>query len=187
MDEQNLTEQIATIERLFKLKGRFERFARLNIHDAAAQDIVMESYAYVWERRGEIDLSGNIEAYMYNVIKHKSLDLLDRRLTRQVAENQLKSDARWQLEMDMATLRAFEPGWLYDGEIRRKVREALDRLPAKTRRIFIASRVEGRTYAQIAAVEGVGVKSVEFHIGKALRQLRVELGDYFVLLLILLV
>ena len=51
-------------------------------------------------------------------------------------------------------------------------------MPEKTRRIFIMSRYEGKSYLTIAQETGLSVKSVEFHISKALTMLRKELKDY---------
>ena len=53
----------------------------------------------------------------------------------------------------------------------------------KTRRIFIMSRYENKTYPEIAAHFSLSVKSVKFHISKALRILKVQLKDYMTILL----
>ncbi len=178
---------IEIIERLFSKRRQFERFAMLYIHNAhLVQDIVSESYAYIWEHRDSIDLDGNVEAYMFNVVKHRCLDHLSHELVRRNAEERMLDDARWQLEMDIATLKAFDPLWLYDSDVRACIKMALDRLPSKTRRIFLLSRIEHKTYREIAEIEGLSVKSVEFHVSKALKTLRSDLGDYYIVLLLLL-
>ena len=41
-------------------------------------------------------------------------------------------------------------------------------LPEKTRAIFILNREKGLTYPEIASSMGVSVKTVEYHISKAL-------------------
>ena len=159
----------------------------LYIHNAnLVQDIVAESFAYLWEHRGSIDFEGNMEAYMFNVVKHRCLDHLTHELVRRNAEEQMLDDARWELEMNIATLRAFDPMWLYDNDVRACVRQALGKLAEKTRRIFLMSRIEQRTYREIAIIEQLSVKSVEFHISKALKSLRSELGEYYTVLLLLL-
>ena len=159
----------------------------LYIHNAhLVQDIVSESYTYIWEHRDSIDLDGNVEAYMFNVVKHRCLDHLSHELVRRNAEERMLDDARWQLEMDIATLKAFDPLWLYDSDVRACIKMALDRLPSKTRRIFLLSRIEHKTYREIAEIEGLSVKSVEFHVSKALKTLRSDLGDYYIVLLLLL-
>lgn len=178
---------IEVFERLFLSRKRFERFALLYVPDASeVQDILMESYAYMWEHRSELDLSGNLEAYMFNVVKHKCLDWLSHLNVRRNAESRMADDAQWELDMSIATLRAFDPAWLYDTDIRERISKSLASLPDSTRRIFMMSRVENLTYREIADATGLSVKSVEFHISKALRTLRGDLGDYFIVLLILL-
>jgi RNA polymerase sigma-70 factor (ECF subfamily) len=48
-----------------------------------------------------------------------------------------------------------------------RVREALSRLPERTRDAFLMHRVSGMSYAQIAAHFGVSVSAIEKHIAKA--------------------
>ena len=61
--------------------------------------------------------------------------------------------------------------------------EALAMMSDKTRRIFIMSRYENKTYPEIAAYFSLSVKSVEFHISKALKILKVKLKDYMTIVL----
>ena len=56
--------------------------------------------------------------------------------------------------------------------------EALDKLPENTRLIFEKNRFEGKKYTEIAEEQQISVKTVEAHISKALKILRVELKDY---------
>lgn len=63
------------IVKLFEAHHRFERFAMLYIRNRQqAQDIVMESFAYVWEHREELDSSRYIETYMLGIVKGKCID-----------------------------------------------------------------------------------------------------------------
>lgn len=146
----------------------------------------MECYAYVWEHRDNIDLTDNVEAYMLTMIKHRCLDYLQRQIHRNGVHDIIATDARWELEMSIATLRAFEPSWLFDQEVKDRVKAALEALPERTRRIFIMSRNDGLSYREIADLTGVSIKTVEAHISRALRALRADLGDYFGVMLLLL-
>lgn len=82
------------------------------------------------------------------------------------------------LRTRISTLEACNPEELFSEEARRLVNETLDRLPEKTRTIFIRSRFDGKSYKEIAAEMGVTVKSVEFEVSKAMKILRVVLKDY---------
>ena len=71
------------------------------------------------------------------------------------------------LRTRISTLEACNPEELFSEEARRLVNETLDRLPEKTRAIFIRSRFDGKSYKEIAAEMDVTVKSVEFEVSKA--------------------
>ena len=57
------------------------------------------------------------------------------------------------------------------------VERTLALLPEKYRRTFEMSRVEGKTYSEIAATQGIAVSTVEKHIIRALKFLRENLPE----------
>ena len=65
------------------------------------------------------------------------------------------------------------------GEVVRMVREALDRLKVEYREVLILRQFEGLSYAEIAAITGNSISSVESRLFKARRALTRELEPYF--------
>ncbi|MET0254801.1 MAG: sigma-70 family RNA polymerase sigma factor [Luteibacter sp.] len=59
-----------------------------------------------------------------------------------------------------------------------EVQKALLRLPARCRDIYLLNRIEGMSYAEVAAHCGISVKAVEKHISKALGILRKQLRHH---------
>jgi RNA polymerase sigma factor (sigma-70 family) len=55
-----------------------------------------------------------------------------------------------------------------DPEFLKRVEEAMLSLPRKTREIFIAHRVHGLSYQQIAHITGLSVRGVQRHMARAL-------------------
>ena len=55
----------------------------------------------------------------------------------------------------------------------------------QTRTIFQMSRLGEKTNVEIANELGVNIKTVEYHITKALKVLRINLKDYLILLFLL--
>jgi RNA polymerase sigma-70 factor (ECF subfamily) len=53
----------------------------------------------------------------------------------------------------------------------------VDRLPEKTRRVFLMSRAEHRTYREISEEIGTTVANVEYHMARALKALRESLAN----------
>lgn len=75
---------------------------------------------------------------------------------------------------------------LLGNEILDIFRAELDKMPARTREIFLASRVEHLTYAEIAERFGISVRRVTSEIQSALQLLRRALKDFLPLCLLFL-
>jgi RNA polymerase sigma-70 factor (ECF subfamily) len=77
-------------------------------------------------------------------------------------------------------------GKIIGKELESKFREALNELPEQCRTVFQLSRFEDMKYREIADKLDISIKTVENHMGKALKVLRTKLIDFLPLLLILL-
>src|SRR5690606_23072745 len=63
-------------------------------------------------------------------------------------------------------------------ELGKHISDAIDKLPEQCRHVFRLNRFEYLSYAEIAAQLSISVKTVESHMGKALKMLREHLKDY---------
>ncbi|WP_286742427.1 sigma-70 family RNA polymerase sigma factor, partial [Roseivirga sp. UBA1976] len=70
-----------------------------------------------------------------------------------------------------------------DFELQKRIDDALESLPPQCQRVFRMSREEGLKYHEIAEELGISKKTVEVHMGKALRILRDSLSDYLMFFL----
>jgi RNA polymerase sigma-70 factor (ECF subfamily) len=67
-------------------------------------------------------------------------------------------------------------------ELATQIQDQVELLPEKTKRIFMLNRESGLTYHEIARSLGISLKTVEYHIFKALHLL----GKYILSLLVVL-
>lgn len=168
-------------------KSRFIYFAFTFIGDQmAAEDIVLESLMNYWENRWKLTPDSNIRAYILTTIKNKCLNYLQHQRTREEAESYIQASDAWELNLHISTLEAINPVKMFSDEIQQIVDEALTTLPEQTRIIFMKSRYDNLSHKEIAEQMGVSTKSIEFHITKALKVLRVALKDYYPAFLFLL-
>ena len=75
---------------------------------------------------------------------------------------------------------------LFENDIAAILERELARMPARTSSVFHASRVEGKTYKEIAEAQGIPVRTVTREIQTALTLLRKSLKDYLPAVLTLL-
>jgi RNA polymerase sigma-70 factor (ECF subfamily) len=175
------TSDLKIMNRLFEeYQGRFVRFANTYVRDlAVAEDFTLEAFMYYWENRRSLTPQSNIPAYILTIIKHKCLNYLEHLQVRDDVAEKLKNHAEWERNTRISTLQACDPKELFATEVRDMARKTLAGMPKQTQQIFILSRYRNKSNKEIADTFGLSVKSVEFHISKALKILRRELKDYF--------
>ena len=177
---------LKAFNRLFgEYQQRFIRFAGTYVSDAAtAADIVMESFMAAWEKRDMLSASA-FPPYALTIVKNKCLNHLRSQGVRLRAAEDIHSHGARMLRTRISTLEACNPDEIFSKEVTLIIRQTLSSLPEQTRHIFMLSRFENRSNKEIAEAVGLSVKSVEYHIGKALKVLRVSLKDYLPLFYLL--
>jgi RNA polymerase sigma-70 factor (ECF subfamily) len=165
---------------------RFVRFAYAYVRDlTVAEDITADAFAHYWEKFDSLTPDTFAPAYISGVIRNKSLTYLKHEQVRKAVEEKLKNHIEWELRMRTEMLEACNPEELLTAEIQTIVDRTLASLPEQTRRIFMMSRYQSLSYKEIAEQSDMTVKGVEFHVSKALKQLRMNLKDYLFVFLCL--
>lgn len=82
------------------------------------------------------------------------------------------------MSLRTASLEECDPNDIFVQDVQRIIDETLLSLSPLTRRIFEMSRYKHLSNAEIAEETSLTVKSVEYHITKALKALRISLKDY---------
>lgn len=152
---------------------------------AAAEDIYMEAIIQYWEKRKELPADTNIPGYLLTSVKNKALNHLRHLTIRTDAEDQLYDHRQRELNFRISSLESCDPSELFTIEVKEIIRKTLDELPEQTRTIFFKSRYENMTNREIAAELDLSIKTIEFHISKALKLFRSRLKDYLPLLMVL--
>lgn len=144
------------------------------IHDMEkAEDVVMDVFEKAWNERERLDSNGNVRAYIYTMVKNRSLEML-------------RNEARIvRLTSEFSGLNTPEGEELMEeGEIEKlllldQIYVSIRQLPPKCAQVFTLAKINGLPYAQIAKEMNVSVKTVENQMGKALRLLRGILANKF--------
>lgn len=158
---------------------KFIRFANSYVRNmAVAEDYTIISFMKYWERKSSLPSDLNAPAYILTAVKNKCLNYLQHQQTGVKVSESIFNHAQWELSTRIATLQACEPDDLFKTEIKENVLKTLKKMPDTTRKIFIMSRYYNKSYKQIAEDFAMTTKGVEFHISKAMSELRLSLKDY---------
>ncbi len=129
-------------------------------NEEKAYDAVQEAFVKLWENCAKVPPS-KAKAFVYKVARNLYLNVLK-------AEK-----VRLRYAAHASAPRPEAPDFvLEEKQFRDALETALAALPAKQRTTFLLNRIDGKKYAEIAAMEGVSVKAIEKRVHLALKALR---------------
>jgi len=163
----------AAFERIFRTYyGRLVSFAFTKVESLAlAEELVQEVFLQIWARREQWVVERSLAAYLFRAVRNRVLNA--RRSLR--LEKSYATEAACEIEIETAERSDDQLG---DAEIGAALAHALAMLPQRPRQVFLLSRRQGLSYAEIGDVLGIAVKTVEMHMGRALAQLRISLQEW---------
>lgn len=143
-----------------------------------AEEIVQTTFITLWEKKNLIDIHTSLKSYLYQAVRNQCL-------------NKIKHDHVKQTHFEYITYQnnvESPDGYqnMVGKELSERINDSINSLPPQCRAVFMLSRFENYSYAEIAKQMNLSVKTIENHMGKALRIMRVQLVDYLPLILWLL-
>jgi len=143
-----------------------------------AEEIVQSTFLLVWEKRETLEIRTSVKPYLYAMVRNACLNVIKHEKIRQrYAGEEVAIGER---SHDSVT------HTVVSNELEYKIKEALEALPEQCRMVFKLSRFEELKYSEIAAQLNISVKTVENHMGKALKIMREQLKDYLPLIIVFL-
>ena len=148
------------------------RYVLHSLHEADdAHDVVQETFVRVWDLRASLKPDLPLLALLFRV----SRNLVRDRVKHQAVRKRLEPDVPPTLHASAEN----PEETFYAGVLEERINEIVrTKLPAKCREVFLLSRVEGMSNAEISEQLGMTVKTVENQITRGLNILRRELRGY---------
>jgi len=142
-----------------------------------AEEIVQGTFLSVWEKKANLSIHTAVKPYLYAMVRNACLNVIKHEKIKQkhaVEEIAMASPGHESVAQAVAS-----------SELESKIQEAMEKLPEQCRLVFKLSRFEELKYAEIAEQLEISIKTVENHMGKALKIMREQLKDYLPLLIVL--
>ena len=170
-----LLSQIGPFEQLFREQYPFvcQIIYRYVRDKSKVEDIAQDIFAELWVKKDVIQIHTSVTAYL-------------RRMAVSRALNHIRDTKKYNWdELDIEAEPGNDPAYqgssaiqrLEEADLKNKIDQAIERLPEKCRMVFLLSRDEELSYAEISRQLNISVKTVENQIGKALKLLRSALAD----------
>jgi len=139
-----------------------------------AEEVVQELFVQFWTKRHQLELNISIKSYLYRAVFNNCVHFNKR----QNRYEKTDISAAFDLGNDFENL-------LEQTELEVKIYQLIDQLPAECRKVFKLSRFEELKNKEIAEKLEISIKTVETQMTRALKFLRLNLADYFKILIFL--
>ncbi len=143
----------------------------------ATEDIVGEVFLVFWNNRIYQKITTSYRAYLFRAVRNRAYNYLKFELNR--------SDSLETISDECEPETTQQPDQILQlDELLRHINEIIRTLPSQAQRVFILSRFDGRSHAEIAQELKISHKTVESHITRALSSLRHLLRQEMYLILL---
>lgn len=137
-----------------------------------AEEIIQNVFLKVWTKK---NIQSNINGYLYSITKNACLDHLRSKKQQLQLDNNL---AQLEASINYNALSDDSASLIIEKELNVAILKSIDLLPPKCKDVFVKSRIENLKHKEISIEMDISTKTVENHITKALKHLKVTLREF---------
>jgi RNA polymerase sigma-70 factor (ECF subfamily) len=140
--------------------------------DADAEDLTEDLFINLWTNRQSVDVSKSFDAYLHTMARNAAINFLKHKYVHESYRQEAFS-----VEYGSTSEEDFiakELGLFID--------TVVEKMPTQRKQIYMLSRNDGLTNAEIAAQLGTTKRNVESQLSLALKEIRKAISLFFLLL-----
>ncbi|HOI30669.1 MAG TPA: RNA polymerase sigma-70 factor [Melioribacteraceae bacterium] len=142
------------------------------------EEAVSDVFLNIWLKRGRIQITSSIKAYLYTAVRNQSINYLK------------KKDYNFEdlevVDKEKVIASLSPDHFIYHEELKNEIEKIILNIPEKRQIIFRMNRIDGLSYKEIAEVLSISVNTVQNQMGHAVKYLAEHLPrikKFFILLL----
>ncbi|HEY4324325.1 MAG TPA: RNA polymerase sigma-70 factor [Mucilaginibacter sp.] len=133
-----------------------------------ARDILHDLFVKLWENRDQLNITSNLQSYLYAIIRHRIVDKIRKNITREeygVMLQALAIDYQQNIEQQIA-----------EKELKQQIQTALNGLAPRVKEIYLLSKEQNLSNREIAEKLNLSEQTVKNQLSAALKHLRQSLS-----------
>lgn len=150
----------------------YRKLLHLVKSEKLAEELLQDLFVRLWENRHRIQIESSLQGYLYRVGVNLVYDFFRKASQDQKIKEQLLSHFK-----DSAQIEQQGFDFPVDEDPGQIVKELLETLPPQRKRVFEMCKMEGKSYQEASSLLGISVSTINDHIVKAKRHLKLQLGN----------
>lgn len=165
LNEVALNSDRASFKRLYQLHySKLLCLAKSIVkQEVVAEEIVDDVFMNIWVQRGTLTSVNNFAYYCYRAVKNRSLTHISKSNIQQVPIEDIS------IEIVDSSISG-EQRLVYE-DLAKTINHSLGKLSDPCKLVFKLVKEDGLKYKEVADLLDISVKTVEYHMGNALKQL----------------
>jgi RNA polymerase sigma-70 factor (ECF subfamily) len=139
----------------------------------SAEELVQTVFLRIWQHRATWEPTTGVRAYLFAACRNQALGALKHE---RVVARVVRRATHEETALGIAAPRMGPDEELQASELTAVLREAVNKLPERRRIVVVLRWQQQMSYAEIAGVLGISVKTVEVQMGRALAFFRRQLA-----------
>lgn len=162
------------------------RYSFQFLHDKeASEEIVDDVFMYIWNHRETIVFSSSVSAYLFGLVRNRSISELNTAKRRYEKHFSNISQSQVGRFLDFVFQDNKSPlSDILDKEFNEFWQESINSLPEQTRKVWLLSREKRLKYQEIADMLGISVNTVKYHIKQASKLLSSDVSKYLIIVVV---
>lgn len=140
---------------------------RLLKSEVLAEELLQDVFMKVWEHRAAIDPTRSFKAYLYRIAENMAYDFFRRAAReKEILQEIIAANTELYTHVEESLLKKENIAFL---------ERLLAQLPSQRKKIFVACKLEGKSYKEVAEEFGISTTTVNDHIQKAMECLKANI------------
>lgn len=148
-------------------------YSRLKSREEA-EEIVQDIFTSIWKNHDTLLIS-NLSFYLFASVRKRTINTLRSKLTHQKYWDYYSRFFKDYAESTEEDLQL--------AELNNEIEKAILKLPEKSQAVFRLNRIQGLSVGEIAESLHTPQRTIEHHLTRSIRELRIHLKDYILLAL----
>lgn len=135
-----------------------------------AENIVQDVFLNLWANRLKVEKGTSLKYYIFTIAYHSSITIIRKKIKECDYRESIRSLQEPSEEtVDLQT---------EFNELGERLTSIIESLPYRQKEVYILHKVEGLKYSEISERLGISLKTIENHMSRALKAIRLKLGKY---------